>query len=51
MQPDPIRALATAATFYARNSAAWLEQCLDCLIQEIIVKAASERPEEAGLRN
>ncbi len=51
MGPDPIRALATAATFYSRSSASSLEQCLDCLIHEIIAKAATEQPEAASLRN
>jgi hypothetical protein len=48
---DPIRALATAATLYSRSSADWLEQCLDCLIHEIIARAAEEEPIPHALRN
>jgi hypothetical protein len=47
MLPDPIQSLSTAATLYARSSADWLEQCLDCLVHEIIARAAEADPLDA----
>jgi hypothetical protein len=47
---DPIRSLSVAATFYARGSASWLDRCLDCLVEQLIARAASE-PAAVDTRN